>query len=186
MKQWPISNSQTLRFKLMNYTQEDLDKIVARAKELGASDGLTYKNGHLKLDSYCKPHNAEVLASVIINGWHGKYDLIYAVQSLIEHLERPLPTTATDASSDTRDAILAALSDVRHCGDYGTAFWKESIGTVWLTMGDGDGCEPFTDFDDIKSKLMSVPGVKKVQFSPESDPMGEEWVMLGNFGTSEF
>ena len=70
------------------YTQKDVDSIVRRAKELGVGTGCIQKNGHLKLAIYSKPHTAETLASLIINGWHGKYDLIYATQALIEHLEQ--------------------------------------------------------------------------------------------------
>lgn len=69
------------------YTQKDVDSIVKRAKELGAEDGCTYKNGHLKLNIYAKPHDAMVLSMLIINGWHDKYDLIAATQALIEFLE---------------------------------------------------------------------------------------------------
>jgi hypothetical protein len=69
------------------YTQKDVDSIVRRAKELGAEDGCTHKNGHLKLEIYGKPYTAATLASLIINGWHDKYDLIYATQAVIEHLE---------------------------------------------------------------------------------------------------
>lgn len=66
------------------FTQKEVDAIVKRAKELGASDGLVHKNHHLKLDMYAEPHGPEVLAMLIINGWHDKYDLIYANQALIE------------------------------------------------------------------------------------------------------
>lgn len=70
------------------YTQKDVDSIVSRAKKLGASNGCDYKKGHLKLQSYAKPHTAETLASLIVNGWHSKYDLIAATQAVIEHLEQ--------------------------------------------------------------------------------------------------
>jgi len=69
------------------YTQSDVNSIVRRAKELGAGDGLDYKNGHLQLSIYGKPHGAEVLAMLIVNGWHDKYDLIYATQAVIEHFQ---------------------------------------------------------------------------------------------------
>jgi acyl carrier protein len=68
------------------FTQEDVDKIVARAKALGATDGLTHKQGHLQLSSYGEPYGPETLAMLIVNGWDGKYDLIYATQALIEFL----------------------------------------------------------------------------------------------------
>jgi hypothetical protein len=75
---------------MRTYTQKDVDSIVRRAEELGAEEGCTYKNGHLKLHIYgAGPHTAATVASVIINGWHDKYDLIYATQALIEHLEKP-------------------------------------------------------------------------------------------------
>ncbi len=75
------------------YSQADVDKIVARAKELGASKGLSYKQGHLRLSTYSEPHGAEALAMLLVNGWHGKYDLIYATQALIEFLS---PNTGLD------------------------------------------------------------------------------------------
>ena len=68
------------------FTQADVDAIVARAKQLGASDGLTEKQFHLQLSMYGKPHGAEVLAMTLVNGWHNKYDLIWATQALIEFL----------------------------------------------------------------------------------------------------
>lgn len=66
------------------FTQEDVDKIVARAKELGASDGLTNKQGHLQLSSYGEPYGPFALAMLIVNGWDAKYDLIHAMQAVIE------------------------------------------------------------------------------------------------------
>lgn len=76
------------------YTQTDVDSIVRRAKELGAEDGCTHKNGHLKLHICGEgPHTAETLASLIINGWHDKYDLIYATQAVIEHIEKRILAT---------------------------------------------------------------------------------------------
>lgn len=73
------------------FTQDDVDVIVARAKELGASDGLIHKQGHLQLSRYSEPHGALVLAMLIINGWDGKYDLICATQALIEFILKVKP-----------------------------------------------------------------------------------------------
>lgn len=70
----------------MIFTQDDVDKIVKRAKELGAGDGLDYKNHHLKLEMYSEPHDESVLAMLIINGWHDKHDLIAATQALTEYV----------------------------------------------------------------------------------------------------
>lgn len=67
-------------------TQEDVDKIVARAKALGAGPGLTHKQGQFSLDNYAKPHGIHILSMLIINAWDGKYDLIYAMQAVIEHV----------------------------------------------------------------------------------------------------
>ena len=63
-----------------------MDVIVARAKELGASEGLAYKQGHLRLSIYSEPHGPNALAMLLVNGWRDKYDLIYATQALIEFL----------------------------------------------------------------------------------------------------
>lgn len=75
------------------YIQRNVDQIVARAKELGAGSGLDYKQGHLQLSSYAEPWGAEVLAMLIINGWHDKYDLIHATQALVEFLSGELAGT---------------------------------------------------------------------------------------------
>tara|TARA_R110002074_G_scaffold385855_1_gene567287 strand:+ start:695 stop:961 length:267 start_codon:yes stop_codon:yes gene_type:complete len=83
------------------YTQKDVDSIVRRAKELGAEEGCTHKSGHLKLAIYAKPNTAAALATLIINGWHGKYDLIYATQALIEYLERTTPTPNAEKTTES-------------------------------------------------------------------------------------
>lgn len=70
----------------MKITQKDVDLIVRRAKELGASEGLTYKNGLWDINSHGN-QDLEALATLLINGWHGKYDLIYAAQAALEFME---------------------------------------------------------------------------------------------------
>lgn len=71
----------------MIITQKEVNGIVARAKELGAGEGLTHKQGLFQLDTYGKPHDLETLAHVLVNGWHGKYELIYAMQAALEFME---------------------------------------------------------------------------------------------------
>lgn len=68
------------------FNQNDVDEIVAAAKQFGAGPGLTHKMGQFCLRSYGEPHSAEVLAMVIIGGWDEKWDLIHATRALIEFL----------------------------------------------------------------------------------------------------
>lgn len=70
------------------FCQADVDAIVARAKELGAGLGLAFKMGQFKLSNYATPHDASVLAQLIIGGWEEKWDLIHATHALIEFLTK--------------------------------------------------------------------------------------------------
>lgn len=105
----------------MTFTQADVDAIVKRAKELGASDGLTEKQGHLQLATY-GGNGPEALAMTIINGWHGKYDLIYATQALIERLNALLSAEGLaewvrrglTAYVGKRNATPATVHEMRH------------------------------------------------------------------------
>ena len=72
---------------MLKIQQPDIDKIVARAKELGAGEGLVHKQGLFQLKGYEKPWTWEVVAGVLVNGWHGKYELIAAMQAALEHVE---------------------------------------------------------------------------------------------------
>ena len=68
-------------------TQQDIDAIVKRAKELGAGDGLTHKMGQFDLRVYKSDNPMHSLSSLIVNAWDGKYDLIYAFQAAFEYLD---------------------------------------------------------------------------------------------------
>jgi hypothetical protein len=69
----------------MKFTQKMVDVIVYRAKELGASEGLTHKQGQFVLSNYGE--NDYSMASLIVNAWDGKSDLIFATQAVIEFLQ---------------------------------------------------------------------------------------------------
>lgn len=70
----------------VTFTQADVDTVVARARELGAGPGPCFKLGHLKLSNYAEPHGPEILAQMIVDGWDEKWDLIHAIQALIEFM----------------------------------------------------------------------------------------------------
>lgn len=86
-----------------------------------------------------------------------------------------------------KNALLDVLDPVRHCGDYGEAFFNELTGEIHLTMGDSDGNEEegFTPFPIIHDLAMSVPGVQKVTIADEYSPDVDDepgWIEIGTFG----
>lgn len=72
----------------MQHGQALVDSIVARAKELGATDGLTHKG---KCQFNMKQSSGigyqDKIAHALVGGLRDKYDLIWMVQALIEHLQ---------------------------------------------------------------------------------------------------
>jgi hypothetical protein len=86
------------------------------------------------------------------------------------------------------EAILPALDGVRHCGDYGIAWYNPRTLELWLVMGDSDGDteEGYTSFEDIQALALTSPEVRKVLIADEQGPDTEgeaDWIELGSFGT---
>ncbi len=75
----------------MNVTQELVDEIVARARQspYGLGEGLTHKNGHLKVENYAA-RNADTLALVLVSGFEDKYDLVSVFRAALEVIEEKL------------------------------------------------------------------------------------------------
>jgi hypothetical protein len=82
-----LKQRNTFYIQNMKINQRAVDGIVTRAKELGAGEGLIHKQGLFQLSGYCKPYTLEILANVLVNGWHGKYELIAAMQAGLEFIQ---------------------------------------------------------------------------------------------------
>ncbi len=102
----------------MKLTQQDIAAVVKRAKELGAGNGCDHKQGQFSINQAFGSTDEEKQASLVINAWHEKYDLIYGVQALLERIEErhrqevkdittvTLVQTLLDAYKQTHDRQL--------------------------------------------------------------------------------
>ena len=123
-----------------------------------------------------------VLASLhtIINALEG-----YGLYSEADTIQSVFTRLATKKSSkDPVDAIIAYAKTIKHCGDYGDAFWNAEEGHVWWNCADSDGSggpddeDNFTDLGEIEAKFSAIPGVNKVSVEAEASPSSEGWEMV--------
>lgn len=70
----------------MNITQATVDKIITKAhrSEYGLGEGLTHKQGHLKISTYGFKPTLESLALCLVNGFDDKYDLVSVFAAALE------------------------------------------------------------------------------------------------------
>lgn len=76
-------------------TQEFVDRIIARAQasDYGLGEGLTHKQGHLKIDQY-NPQDLNALALLLVNGYDEKYDLVSVFRAALELVAQAVVMTA--------------------------------------------------------------------------------------------
>ncbi len=75
---------------------------------------------------------------------------------------------------DIIKSLVKAANKIVHCGDYCHLYWNPIEKIAWMTMGDGDCGEPFTEMDEIKDLLMNA-GAKKVFVEAEHNPSIEDY-----------
>lgn len=104
------------------------------------------------------------------------------------HTQLLLDSKAGQIGANVKKALLAALADVEHCGDYGLLYYLASPPTAHVVLGDGDGEDDKNYKANIKTKLLATGLVSHVEIecevTPDDDELGEmyTYVDLGRFG----
>lgn len=75
------------------------------------------------------------------------------------------------------DRLIKATNKVVHCGDYCFLYYNPVTKDAWLSLGDGDGAEPYTLAADIVDLLLEA-GAKTVHVEAEADPDEPGYVLL--------